>query len=395
MSPTVRQAAEQLASQLTAWRRHLHAHPEPSGHEEQTAAYVAAELRQMGYAPREHVGGTCGLIADLDVPGDTRIALRADMDALPINEETGLDFASQNPGVMHACGHDAHMAMLLGAAQLLMERKRELTTSVRLIFQAHEECRPGGAAPQIDAGVLDGVSRIFGLHIWSQMPLGTLGTRVGPFMSGVTDFRITIRGQGGHAAMPQQCIDPIIVAAEVVTAMQTITTRSLAMTDDAVVSVTQFHAGTADNIIPGTAMLGGTIRTLSEAVRATISRRIHELVEGIAKAHNAAAEIQLLAGYPPLVNDPQAVEYALSVARTIGFQDDQLLTLPVQGGGEDFAFYAQRIPAAFLFLGARNEALGCAYPHHHARFNIDEAALPVGVSLLARLALTAVPNTQT
>jgi amidohydrolase len=192
--------------------------------------------------------------------------------------------------------------------------------------------------------------------------------------------------------MPQQCIDPIIVAAEVVTAMQTITTRSLAMTDDAVVSVTQFHAGTADNIIPDVAVLGGTIRMLSEAVRATICRRFPELVEGIAKAHNATAEIQLMPGYPPLVNDAQAVEYALGVARAIGFQDEQLLTLPVQGGGEDFAFYGQKIPAAFLFLGARNDALGCAYPHHHARFNIDEAALPLGVSLLVQLALTAVPD---
>ena len=281
--------SQQLVAQLSAWRRHFHAHPEPSGQEEQTAAFVATELRRMGYEPREHVGGTCGLVADFDGPGGTRIALRADMDALPINEETGLEFASRSPGVMHACGHDAHLAMLLGAAQLLIERQRELKTSVRLIFQAHEECRPGGALPLIEVGVLDGVSRIFGLHIWSEMPLGTLGTRVGPFMSGVTDFRITIRGRGGHAAMPQQCVDPIIVAAEVVTAVQTIASRSLAMTDNSVVSVTQFHAGTADNIIPATAMLGGTIRTLSDAVGATIGRRMRAIVEGVAQAHRATA----------------------------------------------------------------------------------------------------------
>jgi amidohydrolase len=380
-------AARQLHGRLITWRRHFHAHPEVGGQEEQTARFITAELRTMGYEPQERVGGTCAVIATLNVGERLAVALRADMDALPVNEETGLDYASQNPGVMHACGHDAHMAMLLGAAQLLMERRHTLKNSVRLIFQAHEECRPGGAPPLIAAGVLDGVSRIFGLHIWSEMPTGTLGTRIGPFMSGVTDFRITVTGRGGHAAMPQQCVDPIVVGAELVTALQTVASRSIAMTDHAVLSVTQFHAGSADNVLPPCAELRGTIRALNETVRCTVERRVRELATGVAAAHNASVDIDLLTGYPPLVNDQETVERALQAARAIGFQEEQLLPLPIQGGGEDFACYAQRVPAAFLFLGARNEAKGCAFPHHHPRFNVDDDALPLGAALLAQFAL--------
>jgi amidohydrolase len=387
MSNSVCDAARQLHERLTAWRRTLHADPELSGHEERTAGFVARQLRELGYQPEERVGGTFGLVAALG-PGTRRaVALRADMDALPIAEETGLAFASRSPGVMHACGHDAHMAMLLGTAQLLYQRRNELKRPVKLIFQAHEEQRPGGAQPLIAAGVLDNVARIFGLHIWSEMPLGTLGTRGGAFMSGVTDFRIAITGRGGHAAMPHQGVDPIVVGAELVTALQTVASRSVAMTDNVVLSVTQFHAGSANNVLPEAAELRGTLRTLDEAVRAVAERRLRELAEGIAAAHRAAVEIELFPGYPPLVNDPDTVARALAAARTVGFNDDQLQTLPVQGGGEDFAYYAQKVPAALLFLGARNPAKGCNYPHHHPRFDIDEDALPLGTALLTQLAL--------
>ncbi len=341
----------------------------------------------MGYEPHERIGGTFGLVATLPGGANAAIALRADMDALPIDEQTDLDCASQTPGVMHACGHDAHMAMLLGAAQLLSDRRSELKRAVTFVFQAHEEQRPGGATPLIASGVLDHVTRIFGLHIWSEMPTGTLGVRVGPFMSGVTDFRITITGRGGHAAMPHQCVDPIVVGAEMVAALQTVISRSIAMTEEGVVSVTQFHAGSANNIIPSGAELRGTIRALSEAVHSTIERRVREIAAGIAAAHGALASIELLTGYPPLVNDRETVERALSAARRIGFQEEQVIALPVQGGGEDFAYYAQKMPAALLFLGARNEAKGCVFPHHHPRFNIDEDALSLGAALLAEFAL--------
>lgn len=388
---TTRAAAGQLAEQLTAWRRHFHAHPELSGQEEQTAAFIATELRKLGYEPRERIGGTCGLSVDLVVSGRPFVALRADMDALPITELTGAAYASQNAGVMHACGHDAHMAMLLGAARLLAERKADLRQSVRLIFQPAEE-GGGGAELLVKGGVLADVQRIFGLHVWSEMPLGTLGTRVGPFMSSTNPLRITVRGKGGHAAMPHQCVDPVVVAAQLVVALQTVVSRNIAMTDSAVVSVTRVQAGSATNIIPETAELAGTVRTLSMATRATIVRRIGELAQGIAGAHGATAEAMVEEGYPVLVNDAATVERALATARRLGFAEDQLLTLPAQGGGEDFAYYVQQVPGAFLFLGARNEAKGCHYPHHHAHFDIDEAVLPLGVALLTQLALDAEPE---
>ena len=381
--------ARALETTLSNWRRHLHAHPELSGHEANTATYVAAALREMGLEPRERVGGMYGLTVDLGPAEGARVALRADMDALPIQEQTGLLYASRTPGVMHACGHDAHTAMLLGAARLLSARRGALRRPVRLIFQPAEEQPPGGAQPMIDAGVLDGVERAYGLHIWSEMPVGTLGTRAGVFMASTDEFDILIRGRGGHAAMPQQCVDPIVVGAQVVVALQSIISRSIAMTDSAVVSVTQFIGGTARNIIPEEVRLAGTVRTLSEGTRAAVQRRLREIVEGVARAHGAEAQIEVRAGYPALVNDADAVESALAAARGLGIAGESILQLAAQGGGEDFAYYARRVPSAFVFLGARNEAKGCVYAHHHPRFNIDEDALPLGAALLAALAMSA------
>lgn len=383
----IRAAAQQLHPRLVNWRRHLHAHPELSGQEEQTARFVANELRAMGLRPVERIGGTFGVTADTGASAEPMTALRADMDALPIQEESELPYRSTRSNTMHACGHDAHMAMLLGAAHILVERAAELAAPVRLIFQPSEEAPPGGAAELIAAGVLENVTRIYGLHIWSEMPLGTLGTRVGPFMSSVSGLHITVHGKGGHAAMPQQCVDPIVVSAEIITALQTVVSRSISLADQAVVSVTRIAAGTADNIIASTAELHGTIRTLDKAVLATVRQRVTALAQGIAAAHGATADVRIGEGYPPLRNDKAAVERVLAAAREIGFADADLLTLPPQGGGEDFACYADRVPGAFVFLGARNEAKGCLYPHHHARFNIDEDALPLGSALLAELGL--------
>ncbi len=391
MKSPLRTAAEHLSSQLTDWRRHLHAHPELSGQEQHTAAFVADELRRLGYTPQERIADALGLTATIGDAQGPAIALRADMDALPITEENTVPYASQDSGVMHACGHDAHVAMLLGAAKLLADRHSELEHPIKLIFQPAEEFWPGGAAPLIQAGVLDDVACILGLHIWADMPLGTLGTRVGPFMAGVTDLHITITGQGGHAAMPQQCVDPVIVAAHVITALQTVVSRSLAMSDSAVVSVTRLQAGTTTNIIPPSVELWGTIRALSQPMSATVCRQVRKLATDIAQAFDAHAEVDLTPGYPPLVNDHAVVDQALAAARAVGFRDEELLTLPPQGGGEDFAYYAREVPAAFVFLGARNEAKGCTYPHHHPRFNIDEEALPLGAAVLTQFALSATP----
>ncbi len=380
-------AATEIRDDLVRWRRHLHAHPELSGREERTAAFVADQLRAMGYEPHEGLGGTRGLSTTLRIGSDDAVALRADMDALPITEETGVDYASTVPGVMHACGHDAHMAMLLGAARLLADRRAALPQSVRLIFQPHEELSPGGAPTLIGAGVLDGVTRIFGLHIWSQLPVGTIATRAGAFMSSTDDLDILVEGRGGHAAMPHECIDPVIVAAEMVLALQTIVSRGIAMTDSAVVSITQVAAGNACNVIPAQVRMRGTVRTLDSAVRRRVTTRVREVVERVAASHEAGATVKISTGYPTLVNDQQAVADALHAVRAaeIGVElDDQL---PAQGGGEDFAYYAERLPAAFLFLGAGNADKLCHYPHHHPRFNVDEDALPIGAATLAALAL--------
>jgi amidohydrolase len=383
------QQARTMHHQLSAWRRHLHAHPELSGQEQATAAYVAEELRKIGLTPQERVGGGFGLTATIAAPRDAAplIALRADMDALPINEETGLEFASRNPGIMHACGHDAHTAMLLGAARLLQHNRQRLACSVRLIFQPHEELFPGGAPQMIAAGALDGASSIFGLHISSTLPTGQVGTRAGAFMSAINDIDITIRGKGGHAAMPEQCVDPIVIAAEVILALQTAVSRSIPITEPAVVSVTRIEAGTANNIIPESVRLLGTIRTFSEQVRATICTRVRELAGGVARSHGATASVSLEPGYPVLNNDTAATERALRAARSLGFNGDQIQTLQPQGGGEDFAYYCQKTPGSFVFLGAASAAKQCVYPHHHPKFNIDEDALPSGAALLAQYAL--------
>ncbi|HUU82689.1 MAG TPA: amidohydrolase [Phycisphaerae bacterium] len=388
MNESLLDEATGLADQLRGWRRHLHAHPELSGQEQNTARFVASELRKLGYEPVERVGGTFGLTAELAVNDRApAVALRADMDALAIQEETGLPFASQNPGVMHACGHDAHMAMLLGAAKLLQGHKERLGRSVRLIFQPHEEIYPGGASAMIAAGVLENVESIFGLHIWSELAVGELGTRTGPFMAGLNDFEITLIGKGGHAAMPEQCIDPVVVAAQVILALQTVVSRSIAIADQAVVSVTQVEAGTAFNIIPERVTLRGTIRMFNEAVQARLCSRVRELSGGVARAYGAEAQVRIEPGYPVLVNDPGATERALRAARQLGLTDAALQTLPLQGGAEDFAYYCRDVPGVIVFVGTRNEAKGCTYPHHHPRFDVDEEVLPVGAALLARYAL--------
>lgn len=378
--------AQQITEQLRAWRRHLHAHPELSGKEEQTARFVAAELRKLGYEPVENVGGTFGLTATLKVNDQPAVALRADMDALPIQEDTGLEFSSKNPGVMHACGHDAHTAMLLGAAKLLRAQKDRLARSVKLIFQPAEEQYPGGAAPMIAGGALRDVEQIFGIHIISTLPTGQLGTRVGPFMAAVNRLDIKIFGKGGHAAMPEQCVDPVVTAAQIILALQTVVSRSIAMTDTAVVSVTQVNAGTADNVIPPEAALAGTIRTFDEEVREKVCRRVRELAETIAQANGARAEVSLNPGYPALVNHAPPTERAWQAARKIGFNAEQLRELPAQGGGEDFAYYLREIPGTFVFLGAGDLK---NYPHHHPRFQIDENMLPWGAALLAQYAMEA------
>ncbi len=386
MSATLMEEARGMLAALRGWRRHLHQQPELSGQERETARFVAQELRAMGLTPIEQVGGSHGLTAALAAGAGPVTVLRADMDALPIHEETGLPFASRVPGVMHACGHDAHTAMLLGAARLLSARRQALKRPVRFLFQPHEERYPGGAPDMIRGGALENCGSVYGLHIISVLPSGAIATRVGPFMAAVNDLQIVVRGKGGHAAMPEASIDPVVIAAQIIMSLQTVVSRSIALTDWAVVSVTRVDAGTADNIIPETATLRGTIRTFDEAVRARVLTRVRELALGIAAASGATAEVQLASGYPVLVNDAGATQRMLAAARDLGVVESALQTINAQGGGEDFAYYGAHAPAAFVFLGAAPRDAG-SFPHHHPKFDINEEMLPLGAALLAQCAL--------
>lgn len=389
MNPSLRDDAAQLAPQLTRWRRHLHANPELSGCEEQTARYIAANLRELGYEPRERVGDSFGVIAeapcgDADTPW---IVLRADTDALPITEESDLEYVSKNTGVMHACGHDAHTAMLLGAAQLLRDHRTKLRRNVRLVFQPHEERYPGGAPSMIAGGALADAEAVFGIHICSNLPSGQVGTRPGPFMAAVNTLRIRVVGKGGHAAMPSESVDPIVAAAHIITALQTVVSRRLPVAEPAVVSITQINAGTADNVIPGEVEMAGTIRTFSADVRRKAAEEVTRIAEQVAAAHHADAIVDVQPGYPALINDADVTETARQAARELGVAEDDLPILEPQGGGEDFSYYCEQAPAAFVFVGARNAEKDCVYPHHHPRFNIDEAAMPLGTALYAAMAL--------
>lgn len=378
--------ARLLAGKLVGWRRHLHSHPELSGQEAQTAGWVAQQLRELGYRPITGVGGVYGVTAVLEAGDGPETALRADMDALPILEETGLEFASQTPGVMHACGHDAHTAMLLGAAAILARHRDQLTSPVRFIFQPSEEVYPGGAAPMIAGGVLENVASILGIHIWSNMASGRIGTRNGPMMASVNRLRITVRGRGGHAAAPHECVDPIVVASQIVIALQTVVSRGLSMSESAVVSITQINAGTADNVIPPAVEMVGTIRALDGGVRQRVCDKVCVIAEGVARAFGGSAEVSAEPGYPVLVNEDGATQRGLRAARRlVGLEQIEIIE-PI-GGGEDFAYYGQHVPAVFMFVGARNESKQCVYPHHHPRFNIDEDALPLGAALYAQYCL--------
>jgi amidohydrolase len=320
-----------------------------------------------------------------EVPGRV-IAVRADIDALPIHEENDIPFRSQVDGAMHACGHDGHTAIVLGLATLLSRYRDVVAGEVRFLFQHAEELAPGGAEEMVRQGVMDGVDAVIGLHLWAPMPVGRIGIVAGPAMAAPDNFQCTIIGRGGHAAIPHDTIDPIAVGAQVVMALQQIVSRQVDPLDAAVVSVTQFHAGTTFNVIPETAQLTGTFRTFDGALRERIPELMERIIKGVCEAHGATYDLRIERGYRPVVNDP-AISARLEqvVARTFG-ADVLLPTRPTMGG-EDFSAYLQKAPGVFAFVGAGNAFEEILYPHHHPRFNIDEAALDIGLRYLTAATL--------
>jgi amidohydrolase len=377
----LRTAISNIEPELIETRHHLHQHPELSDHESETSAFVADRLRALGLEVQTGIGGH-GVIAELKggAPGKT-FALRADMDALPIQEENDFPWRSQNPGVMHACGHDGHTTTLLGTAKVLTAQRDTLCGNIRFIFQPAEET-VGGAARMCSAGAMEGVDAIVALHGWPQVGIGQIGVRPGAMMASSDTFDILVKGRGSHAAYPHQSVDPIVVGAQIVMALQTLSSREIDPADPVVVTVGKFNAGTAYNIIPGTAMICGTVRTLSKELRASMPERIKRVAEGICSAARATCEFTYRYGPPPVINDVVINDLISEIgAETLG--SENVIGVPhASMGAEDFAVYLDHAPGAMFRLG-----LGGVPPIHTPKFNFDDRALPIGVELFSRIAL--------
>ena len=384
----LRAKASALAADLTDCRRDLHRHPELGFEVHRTAGLVADRLRALGVEVRTGVGRT-GVVGVLraERASAPAVLLRADMDALPVQEIAGRPYGSQVAGRMHACGHDGHTAMLLGAATLLASARASLPCDVVLLFQPAEE-GGGGAQAMIEDGALEvaTIGSAFALHLWSPFPAGTVRVRVGPIMAAQDEFTARIRGRAGHGALPHEALDPIVAAAHAVVALQSVVARSVDPVEPAVATVGSFHAGTAPNVIPDEAVLEGTLRSFTDAVRETLRVRVREVLEGTARAHGCLAQLDLRPGYPAVVNAAEPVARVRQAAAAV-FGPESVLDTPPLAAAEDFAYFAQRVPAAFVLVGAGNQARGITAPHHSPAFDLDEAVLPLGAELLARLAL--------
>lgn len=379
------EADETFAQDLTAIRRYLHRHPELSGEEKATTAAIRDWLEKEGVRLADEYTLRTGLIAEVGQTEGPVVALRADIDALPIQEQTGLEFASQIEGRMHACGHDAHTAILIGAARLLKQREASLPGRVRFIFQPSEE-KATGARQVIQSGALSDVQAIFGLHNKPDLRVGTVGIREGALMAAADGFVVKVEGVGTHAAVPEAGVDPIVVAAHIVTALQAIVSRNVSAQESAVISVTKIHSGTAWNVIPEEAVLDGTVRTFDEKVRALIRERFNQVVSGVAAAYGTRATVRWIQGPPAVVNDESLALEAVQIAQRLGLHSVRPLPSPA---GEDFSFYQKEVPGLFLFLGTSG-------PHewHHPSFDVQEQALPLGAQLLAALAEQALHRLQ-
>ncbi|MGR3321070.1 MAG: M20 aminoacylase family protein [Pseudooceanicola sp.] len=376
-----------FAEEMAAWRRHIHAHPELGFECHETAAYVIERLKEFGIAEIHEGIATSGVVAIVEgqEKGPT-IGLRADMDALPIEEETGAAYSSTVPGRMHACGHDGHTAMLLGAAKYLSET-RNFAGRVALIFQPAEELG-GGAGVMVREGLLDrfGIGEVYAVHNAPGFPAGTFITGPGPVLASDDTFTIRIKGEGGHAANPQETRDPIMAAVNIAQTLQTIISRNHDIREDLVISITQIHAGTADNVIPDKAWLNGTVRSFTAEVRELAERRMGEIVSGIAAAHGVTAELDYQYGYPPTVNDPDKAAFAADVARAVVPEDQVVFREAREMGAEDFAYMLQARPGAYMVIG-QGEGAGL----HQPGFDFNDEIAPLGASYFARLVETAQP----
>jgi amidohydrolase len=381
----VRLGIRSLQPQLSAWRRQIHQRPELGFQEVQTAEFISQKLTAWGIEHQTGIAKT-GVVAVVhgDRPGPV-LGIRADMDALPIQELNEVDYRSQTDGKMHACGHDGHVAIALGTAHYLARHRERFAGTVKFFFQPAEE-GPGGAKPMIEAGVLDNpkVGAVIGLHLWNNLPLGTLGVRTGPMMAATELFHCSIQGKGGHGAIPHQTVDSIVVAAQVINAIQTIVSRSVDPLKSAVVTIGQLNAGTALNVIADSAHMSGTVRYFDPDYKDFFNQRLEQVIGGICQSHGATYRLDYRPLYPPVVNDPGITELVRSVALAVSETPAGVTPECQTMGGEDMAFFLESVPGCYFFLGAANAERGLAYPHHHPRFDFDEAALSTGVEIFTR-----------
>jgi amidohydrolase len=379
--------ARGLRDELVGWRRDLHRYPELGFEEMRTAGIVAGELAGFGYGVQTGVAKT-GVVGLLNGSGSGPVVmLRFDMDALPVQEANEVEYASQIPGKMHACGHDGHLAIGLGVAKLLAHHRDRWLGTLKLVFQPAEEGM-GGAEMMVQEGVLKNppVDVVFALHLWNNLPLGQAIVTAGPLMAASDLWELTITGRGGHGAKPHQAIDPIVAAAQVIVGLQTIVSRSIDPQEPAVVSVGTIHGGQAFNIIPPQVELIGTIRSFDPEVRRTVLCRLQEIVEGICRAMGAQADLRIIPTCPAVINDPIVTGMTRAAAEAVLGPEN------VRGGertmgSEDAAFYLQKVPGCYIFLGAANAERGLNYPNHNPHFDFDEDALPLGVAILAQACL--------
>jgi len=388
-----KQAANDVFAQVVQWRRHFHRHPELGWCEHETQKFVLARLHEMNLSPRP--AATTGVICDIvgERPGPT-VALRADLDALAIDEETGLEFASTRPGVMHACGHDAHAAMLLGAARVLAAHRAELAGTIRLLFQPAEETVPDevvrpaetGALAMVEDGAMDGVAAVYGIHVFSYQPVGTIEITPGPSAAGSRPFDIVVTGRGGHAGLPQNTVDALAVGAHLTVALRSVVSLGLDPLEPRVIHLGEFHSGQSRTAVAETARLSGTVRFLTEAMYHEIETRMQRAVDGVAASFGARAEL-IWSGHKnkPVTNDaPLAAAIAPLAAQVVGAE--RVITRPPMMGAEDFWHYLEQAPGVFVGLGGGNPDRGAVHGHHSPRFQIDEAGLRDGVEFWLRLA---------
>lgn len=365
--------------EVIRWRRHIHANPDLSFQEKPTADFIARELANLPELTISRpLENSVVAVLQGEKPGPMW-ALRADIDALPLQEESGEAFSSTKHGVMHACGHDAHTAMLMGAAKVLCHLRSQLCGSIKFIFQPAEEVPPGGARELVEKGVVDDVEKIFGLHVFPTSPTGNITLKEGVYVASSDNFDITIFGRGGHGSMPQFCIDPVVIGAEVVTALQNVVARNLDPINAPVLTIATFQAGDSYNVIPDSARLAGTVRTHNQQVREQVPQLVQRIVEGVVSAHGARCEIRWQQGYA--VGNNHADTNAIAKAAIAAHFEEGALQLADRAlfGSEDFSSYQEKVPGTFLFIGCGNEEKGAVWNVHNPHFRIDEAALAVGV----------------